>query len=192
LPAAGVGVRGKKMDSVELKESAERNLDMPKELSPDTLLAYTRNKYYVNIWSENIQEGRSKLRFNFWAAIFGSTWCMYIKLYKIGLALSLLELATLCVGSYFFEHSWPESAKVIYFAIFVLIIVRIIFGFIANNLYLKKATCEILVLAKSKLPQMYFGAAVKSSGGVSFGIALAFGFAFSIIQRLAIDFIKNL
>src|SRR4051794_40254583 len=109
------------MNPEDFHEVSEKILDIPKEFSTEAFLTYTRNKYYAEVWAENISGRKSKLRFNFWAAIYGPVWCMYIKLYMLGFMLSLIELGFLCIGSYFYDHADIGDSKAIYLTILVIV-----------------------------------------------------------------------
>lgn len=117
---------------------------------------------------------------------------MYIKLYKHGLVISLLEMGIICTAVYFHENMRNESYAPMAAALGAILLIRIAFGFLSNNILYKKAKRDIDLLINSNIPQVHFGGAVKATGGINFGLTIVYGFGYSIIVELAVALIKNL
>jgi Protein of unknown function (DUF2628) len=110
---------------------------------PIAYAQYAQDEYYSKEWESLVTKPTGGTSFHFEAALFGTTWCFYRKMYVIGLIVFLLgTIAALLAGvacGLLFPALSDIQLQVIAFASLGLL-VRVPLGFIANKLYFKQAT----------------------------------------------------
>ena len=167
------------MEPVDLDITPTPPVFIPKKLSKEAYLAYFQNnKNYASLISDTDMDSH-KQRFNFVAALLGSTWLIYKGMYKqffiyisAGTGLLLLSALILLV----LKSNSIELTKTQFIALFfvILIIMKSALGFMANKIYLKKARTEILDLVNSRIPEDHFSGAVKEAGKGKLLLTLAY------------------
>ncbi len=144
---------------------------------------------YLNKWKD-LQEGTSKWAgFNFSSFFFGTVWSFYRKMYVPGILLLLTEfigafIAAIVIFVAFGERGFDESHAV-YISISLLIVIRIIFGLLANKLYFNRARKLILKTKKMANKDNLLGE-IRAKGGVS-GTGLVIG----VLIYMAIKVLEN-
>lgn len=144
--------------------------------------------YYLPKWRSYL-EGRSGfVGFNWTAALFGWLWCLYRKMYKVAIAVFMLEYAVMIfvivsAAVFFGERMFTETA-VGYAAV---PLVRIPLGFLANKFYLRRAVKMIsTVRAQAGTVEERLAELRRRGGtsGVALGIGIAINIAIVVVSRL--------
>ena len=116
--------------------------------------AFAQEDYYLEAWQPLLSNTKGGLKFNLAAAFFGMNWCFYRKLYGLGLLLLVCVTIIVLIGGVIVLILNPgldaESMAFTWTLTGVaLLAVRVPFGFIANRVYLRKAT-GVVAKAKAK------------------------------------------
>ena len=139
--------------------------------------------YYVPRWVDTLSNGTTHAGFNWAAALFGSYWCFWRRLYGLAFTILVAEFITSLLLALIFVQGMelePDLGRVNAVGLVALIPVRALLGRYANTLYLSRA---IQTVAAARLQcaaadqQLRF---VAERGGTSWlllGIALAVQFA---------------
>ncbi|MCG7499710.1 DUF2628 domain-containing protein [Vibrio sp. Of7-15] len=158
------------MDSVKEREK----LVIAKEESIEAYKAYTWGDYYPNQWKFSIKGSKAPISFNFSAFLFTYRWCFFRKLNKLGLMLFTFELLLLSSGFILVEHFEFQPLVAIYAVTSGMLAMMTFAGFYANWAYFKHTQNAIKSYINSRLPDVYFGEALRSDGGTSMGNLLIF------------------
>ncbi|MFT6908980.1 MAG: hypothetical protein ACJAS1_005687 [Oleiphilaceae bacterium] len=162
---------------------------IPREISAKTIDIYTKNPYYSKSW-KSLLDGSSKYAgFNFYAFLFGESWCVYRKQNYLGafifLASIVLAIAITVIYINFIDASFRGQKEAYLVSLLsIYLFVRLPLGFVANKKYFKLATRDMQEIFNSKLPDDYLVGQLRSSGGVNTGGFLLLGFLFMIASKL--------
>lgn len=143
-----------------------------KDVSTTERKAFSDDDYYVEKW-QRLQQGRSKFAgFNLYAAVFGTVWRFYRKMYFLGSGFLLAEfLLPVIIGILYAVvtggHTSDSSARLLG-AVGTVLITRLGFGFWANLAYFKKAVEEISKADSLNVSNEIYLNIIKSAGGISF------------------------
>lgn len=143
--------------------------------------------YYLRKW-RRILEGRSSWAgFNWAAGFFGINWCFWRRLYLTGVLLVVAEFAAsffvgvaVVIGMGIRTPSHPALVASGYLS---LLAVRIVFGALANRLYLRRAT-RAVAKARTREPDADARLALLRERGGTSGWGLAVSLAFSVATNV--------
>jgi hypothetical protein len=135
--------------------------------------------YYVPRWVEALASQAPHAGFNWAAALFGSNWCFWRKLYGLALMILVAELLTSVLLVLIFVQGSaldPELATVNAVSWAALVPVRALLGRYANTLYLSKAIQTVGLARLAHHDALEQRQAIAQRGGTSWlvlGVALA-------------------
>ena len=165
--------------------------DVPTCLSRDEIHAFAGEgwggyeRYYVGRL-ERLAEGGAA-GFNGAAFLFGTNWCFWRKLYRVGLLLLLVELvvglAVAVALVTIMGDEVIESSAVTLWTFVVFLAVRVPFGFIANDQYLKRAASAAEQARVESADSEAVLQTLARRGGTSL-LGLAMGLALSVAVRV--------
>lgn len=98
--------------------------------------------YYVPRWAEALSNSTTHAGFNWAAALFGSYWCFWRRLYALGFTILVAEFITSLLLALIFVQGLelePDLGTVNAVGWVALIPVRGLLGYYANTLYLSRA-----------------------------------------------------
>ena len=158
------------------------------DVSTAELKAFSDDDYYVEKW-QRLQKGGSQFAgFNLYAAVFGTHWCFYRKMYFLGAVLFVAEfLLPVIIGVlYVVITGGHASDSSVFFAgaLGTALITRLGFGFWANFAYFKKAVKVISKADSLNVSNEIYLNIIKSTGGISFPATIGSIAIYSAIRLL--------
>ena len=135
--------------------------------------------YYVPRWAEALSNDASHAGFNWAAALFGSNWCFWRKLYGLALTILAAEMVTTLLLALIVVQGLglePELGTLNAVGWAALIPIRALLGYHANTLYLSKAIRTVAAARGQHADATLQRQLVAERGGTSWlvlGIVLA-------------------
>jgi Protein of unknown function (DUF2628) len=157
------------------------------ETSPVAFLAYAQDPGYVEKWRGLIAGTHKLAGFNLYAAVFGTAWFFYRKMYGLGAAVFVAGVIVSFTSAIAYARIvrppvLDNTRLTLVGLVSVAVLVRIPIGAVANVLYYKKAAKAVREAAVFTIPSDY----LKARGGVSFGsalLAVVVGVAFTMLTQ---------
>ncbi|MBI1890568.1 MAG: DUF2007 domain-containing protein [Burkholderiales bacterium] len=152
------------LDETEQADSSIEQSSLSKE---EALVAFSQDPIWLKIWQRRINKSGMWAGFNPFAAVFGTSWFFYRKMYGWGLILLVVDwLVGSSLGAWGF---W--------------LLVRVPFGFLANIAYFKKAEKAVVAVQAAQVSKDAMVQQLKRQGGISVP-GFFFGMAFKVASLL--------
>ncbi|ENY73719.1 MULTISPECIES: DUF2628 domain-containing protein [Aeromonas] len=169
--------------NVESTQERKR-IVIAKETSVEAYKAYTWGDYYPKRWKSLMKNESSNAGFNFYAFLLTYKWFFFRKMPVFGVVLMLLEIAATVGGNLAVSHFRVSHEYALIIVAGSLVILMLFSGLVANRVYFNQARKVIESYISSRVPDEYFGEALRSDGGTSLGNFLLSVFVSGVVYSM--------